>query len=154
MKLEWCFPFPLYAHLTIWVLIVFLQTLNSDQDIMLSETSDWKVNTLYYTSHLSMATIGRYAMQSSAPPPHPPLKCTRGPHAYSRFLGKGGNFSPFLSGRFSRKKNLTMGFFFKPISVDMVYFSETSRKIQKNGVYDLYICTCVPSLQSPPEKRG
>ena len=67
---------------------------------------------------------------SCVPTPPPPLECTKGPHVYSHFLGKGG-----VLGRLSREdfpeKTQKRGFY-------GVFFTKLPEKWRKRG-YDLYL---------------
>ena len=51
---------------------------------------------------------------ASSPPP-PPTRTHKGPHACSHFLGKGGTFWAFVSGRFPEQAG--KGYYFVSLSI-------------------------------------
>ena len=77
-----------------------------------------------------MSTDGKWPSDTR----HPPLECTRGPHACSNFVGKLCILADQLSREDLRENNLKRGCF-KPVSrYDMGNFQKLPKKLRKRGM--------------------
>ena len=70
-----------------------------------------------------------------SPPPRPTqMNKGGGPHEYSHFLRKGGNFWPFFSGRFPREKLENLVFLNQSPAIYWGIFEKLPKKLRKGGM--------------------